>query len=181
MFGFRLFGAALLVCFSATCFGGVVLQDIEAPEWQVSEWINGDPARLEDNRGKVVLIEFFQLWCPGCNRFSIPLFNRWDEKYGDRDDVLIVSIHTVFEGHDVQNPGRLRQFVHDRGIRHPVGIDAYDPKDPKGTPITMRRFETGGTPHVAIVDKHGKLRFSHFGDFRPEVVESFIDRLLKER
>lgn len=181
MSGSRLFGAVVLVCVSAACMGGVVLQDVEAPKWEISEWINGDPARLEDHLGRVVLIEFFQLWCPVSNSFSIPLFHRWDELYGERDDVLIVSIHAVFEGHDVQNARRLRQFVHDRDITHPVGIDAYDEKDPKGTPITMRRFQAEGTPQIVIVDKSGKVRFSHFGEFKPEVVESFIDRLVKER
>ena len=173
--------ALLVAGLGSLGWSGVVLEPAKAPGWKIQEWINSDPGRLQSHKGKVVLIDFFQLWCPGCNDFSIPLFEEWEEKFGTRDDVLIVSIHTVFEGHDVQNPRRLRQFVHERGIKHPVGIDAYDPKDPKGTPITMHRFETGGTPHVAIVDKHGKLRFSHFGQFRPDVVESFIDRLLKER
>ena len=31
----------------------------EAPEWQVSEWINGAPAKLKDFRGRVVIIDFF--------------------------------------------------------------------------------------------------------------------------
>jgi hypothetical protein len=176
----RLLTAACVIAFATTCQAGVILEDRPAPEWAVSEWINGDPGRLEDHLGRVVLIEFFQLWCPVSNSFAIPLFRRWDELYGDRDDVLIVSIHSVFEGQDVQTPERLRQFVHDRGIRHPVGIDAFTRQDPL-TPITMSRFGAEGTPQVVIVDKNGKVRFSHFGVFRPEVVESFIDRLLKER
>ncbi len=151
-----------------------------APEFAISEWINTDqPITVESLRGKVVLIHFFQLWCPGCNRFSIPLFQRWNEKYGGRDDVTVVSIHTVFEGHDAQNPARLRDFVRERGITHPVGVDAYDTPQ-RGTPVTMRRYRTGGTPHVAIVDKAGQLRFTHFGGFEPEPVERFIDRLLAE-
>jgi hypothetical protein len=44
----------------------------------------------------------------------------------------------------------------------------------------MARFETEGTPQIVIVDKEGMVVFSHFGSFDPEVVEAFIDRLLKE-
>jgi thiol-disulfide isomerase/thioredoxin len=150
-----------------------------APEWQVREWINGDPGRLADQRGKVVLIEFFQLWCPGCKRFSLPLFERWHERYGQREDVLVVSIHTVFEGHDHQSPERLREFVESWGIARPVGIDRYAEVGDE-VPMTMRSYHTGGTPHVAIVDKRGRLRFRQLGRFDEREVEEFIDRLLDE-
>jgi len=100
--------------------------------------------------------------------------------YGDRDDVVVVSIHTVFEEHDAQTPEQLRWFVEEMGITHPVGIDAYDRTDAV-VPITMDRFQTGGTPHIAIVDKEGQLRFSHFGRFEREPVERFIERILEEK
>ncbi len=48
------------------------------------------------------------------------------------------------------------------------------------TPITMRRFRTRGTPQIVIVDKQGRLRFSHFGSFEPGPVEGLIERLLAE-
>jgi thiol-disulfide isomerase/thioredoxin len=151
----------------------------QAPEWVISQWLNDDPGSIADNRDRVILIDFFQLWCPGCNRFSIPLFQQWDASYGGRDDVLIVSIHTVFEGHAHQGPSRLRSFVADNDMRHPVGIDAYaDPHDE--TPITMRRFRTRGTPHVVILDKRGRVRFSRFGSFDIDEAETLIEVLLGE-
>ena len=176
--GLAVFLAALFLGGGAGA--GVLLVPKAAPGWQVSEWINGDPGKLSDQKGKVVLIHFFQLWCPGCNDFSIPLFQEWDEKFGSRRDVTVVSIHTVFEGHDVQTPERLRSFVEEHGIRHPVGIDAY-PSPGSEIPITMDRFETGGTPHVAIIDKQGLLRFTHFGHFEVGPVEAYIERMLADK
>lgn len=41
-----------------------------APAWDISEWINQDAGNVDALRGKVVVIDFFQLWCPGCNQFS---------------------------------------------------------------------------------------------------------------
>lgn len=158
---------------------GVVKRPFPAPEWAVSGWLNGDPGSLKENRNRVILIDFFQLWCPGCNRFSIPLFREWEEKYGKRDDILIVSIHTVFEGHASQTPHRLRGFIREKKIHHPVGIDAY-PDDSAEIPITMRRYRTGGTPNVTIIDKQGQVRFHHLGSFDPAPVEALIDRLLAE-
>jgi thiol-disulfide isomerase/thioredoxin len=173
--------SALVSALAGTTGGsaGVLLEPTDAPEWKVSEWLNSDGGRLRAHRGKLVLIDFFQMWCPGSIEFSLPLFEEWAETYGTRDDVVVVSIHTVFEEHETQTPEQLRQFVEQNGITHPVGIDAYaQPGDE--FPITMDRYETGGTPHVAIVDKAGRLRFSHFGVFDPKPVERFIDRILEE-
>lgn len=158
---------------------GVLIEPINPPDWQVSEWINGNPGSIAKNHDKLIIIEFFQMWCPGCNEFSIPLMQRWNDRYGKRSDVLLFSIHTVFEGHDVQTTERLREFVRGKGIRHPVGIDAYDSDDPI-TPVTMKRYRTGGTPHIVIIDKNSKLVFSHFGRFDVRTVEGFIDRKLLE-
>jgi thiol-disulfide isomerase/thioredoxin len=168
---------ALAVAF-APAAAGVVLDPHPAPDWKVTEWINGDPGPLTGHSGKVVVIHFFQMWCPACNEFSIPLMKRWEEKYGG-GEVLLVSIHTVFEGHDQQTPERLRDFVRRKGLTHPVGIDA--PGGPEAVfPETMQRFGTGGTPHLAVIDKQGRLAFSYFGVFRPDAVEAFIERLASE-
>ncbi|MCP3980179.1 MAG: TlpA family protein disulfide reductase [bacterium] len=173
-----LFALALAcACGSAQC--GVLAQPTPAPEWKVAEWINGDPGKLDDLDGRVVIVEFFQLWCPGCDRFSIPLIQRWHDKYWGNDNVVIVSIHTVFEGHDVQTPDRLREFVREKGMLHPVGIDAYEKPGDK-IPVTMTRYDTQGTPQIAIIDKQGLLVFNHFGSFDPVPVEFFLERLLKE-
>ena len=54
-----------------------------APEWAVSEWINSDGVTLSDLKGKVV-VDFFQLWCPGCNAFSIPLVKFWGKVFAKK-------------------------------------------------------------------------------------------------
>jgi thiol-disulfide isomerase/thioredoxin len=171
-----------LVCVSLPTglFAGALLEPVPAPEWKVSEWINGDPGQLSGLRGKIVIIEFFQLWCPTCNSFSGPLIREWAEEYGARKDVVVVSIHTVFEGHDAQSSERLRGYVEQKGMKHPVGVDAYKVPGDR-IPITMDRFETGGTPHVVIVDRQGDVVFSHFGPFDPTPVENFIERLIAQK
>lgn len=179
----RLSRLTLAVCAWSVCSAaaaGALMQPSPAPEWQTSAWLNHDPGMLTQLRGKVVLVEFFQLWCPGCNAFSIPLFKRWNELYGDNPQVEIVSIHSVFEGHSFQTRERLESFIEEKGIRHAVGIDSYSSATAK-VPISMQRFKAEGTPHVIIIDKQGQIQFSHFGRFNPGPVEGFIERLLKEK
>jgi hypothetical protein len=44
----------------------------------------------------------------------------------------------------------------------------------------MIRYNTRGTPEMAIIDKQGNIRFQHFGGFNPAPVEKLIDALLLE-
>ncbi len=155
-----------------------VSSEKQAPEWVVSEWINSDGFTLSDMRGKVVIIDFFQLWCPGCNKFSGPLMKKWEGKYSNRKDIQLIAIHTVFEGHSQQTPKRLRQYVKEKNITYPVGVD--DQVSGQRLPETMIRYRTRGTPEMAIIDKEGKIRFQHFGSFNADVIEGLIDILLKE-
>jgi thiol-disulfide isomerase/thioredoxin len=150
----------------------------KAPALVISEWLNGNGVTLESLEGKVVILEFFQMWCPGCNQFSIPLMEEWKEKYKNEDDIFFLSVHTVFEGHDVQSPAKLKIFLKEKNIDHLIGIDAHF--DANRVPETMKIYRTGGTPAMAILDKNGVIRFKYFGGFRKAPVESLIDYLLVE-
>lgn len=152
---------------------------IPAPEWDIAEWINSEPLRLADLRGQVVVIDFFQLWCPGCRSFSIPLTKEWEVKYADdiaEDRMKIVSIHTVFEGHSHQTPARLRKFVEKTGFGHPVGHDRLDIHD--RLPNTMILYGTRGTPEMAIIGPDGIIAFQQFGRFDVPGAERLIDALI---
>ena len=152
-----------------------------APEFEVGVWMNGEGVTLSELRGKVVLIDFFQLWCPGCKRFSIPLVTQWKQTFAadiQAGRLEVISIHTVFEGHDYQNNERLTAFLAERNIDHLVGVDLH--KDGARVPETMRRFQTRGTPEIAMIDKDGVIRFQQFGGFPTDEAEAFLKLLLSE-
>ena len=90
----------------------------------------------------------------------------------------MLSIHTVFEGHDSQNPKKLKSFIKEKGIHHLVGIDAY--KNGDMIPETMEKYQTGGTPSMAFIDKNGRIRFQKLGGFDQFAAEMFIRMLLEE-
>ncbi len=140
------FAAALLMAVTAPALRAAPAGK-KAPEWEISEWINSEPLSISGLKGKVIVIDFFQLWCPGCNSFSIPLMHHWEqvfEKEATEGRIAFVSIHTVFEGHAFQTPKRLRGFLKKKDINHAVGIDRHI--DGKRLPETMRRYNTMGTP-----------------------------------
>lgn len=149
-----------------------------APEWRIDNWINSRPLKLADLRGKVVILEFFQLWCPGSNHFSVPLMLKWEKMFRDNPDVVLLSIHSVFEGHDQQTPEELLQFMTEKKIRHPVGIDRHEPGNP--IPLTMQAYDIQGTPEIIIIDKAGQIRFQKFGSFDWFAAERLIQNLARE-
>jgi thiol-disulfide isomerase/thioredoxin len=166
----------LLICFSTL----LQANGRKAQEWDIAEWINGPGVTLSELAGKVVVVEFFQLWCPGCKSFSLPLMRQWEEVFANEiasDRLVMLSIHTVFEGHDYQNNKRLRKFLKERGIQRLVGVDRHSGSE---IPETMKLYRTRGTPEMAIIDKRGIIRFQHFGGFDPEPVQRFIHQLLDE-
>ena len=133
----------------------------EAPAWQVSQWFNTDqPLSLDALRGKVVMIEAFQMLCPGCVSDGLPLAKRVYDTFS-RDDVAVIGMHTVFEHHEAQAPVSLSAFLHEYRIPFPVGIDAAG--DTGGLPLTMAAYQMQGTPTLVLIDRQGRRRLQHFG------------------
>ena len=133
-----------------------------APELQTTDWLNTDqPVSLEALRGRVVLIEAFQMLCPGCVSHGLPQAMRVHRLF-NRDDVAVIGLHTVFEHHGAQGSRvALAAFLHEYKIDFPVGIDA--PSDNDGLPKTMARYGMRGTPTLMLVDRQGRLRKHKFG------------------
>jgi hypothetical protein len=140
-----------------------------APELDCSEWLNAPaPIRLADLRGKVVVVEAFQMLCPGCAQAGLPQLVRIREQFSP-DEVAVLGLHTVFEHHAVQG-GRapLEVFLHEYRYTFPVGIGrAAD--GGIGVPRTMAAYQMQGTPTLLLIDRQGRLRrqaFGHVADIR---------------
>ena len=58
------FAAVLLMAVTASALRAAPAGK-KAPEWEISEWINSEPLSIAALKGKVIVIDFFQLWCPG--------------------------------------------------------------------------------------------------------------------
>ncbi len=149
-----------------------------APELQTCGWINTlQPLTLSALRGKVVVLHAFQMLCPGCVQFGIPLAQRMHEEF-DPDRVTVIGLHTVFEHHSVMNRDALEVFAHEYKLRFPIGIDMPDGQ--QGIPLTMRAYHMQGTPSVILIDKTGHLRFQKLGHVSDLMLGFSIGTLLSE-
>ena len=144
----------------------------------VSEWVNSAPIIPESLRGKVVVVEAFQMLCPGCVSHGLPLAQRIHRAF-DADEVVVLGLHTVFEHHAVMGREALEVFLSEYRIDFPVAIDR--PVDGQAIPATMQRYGLRGTPSMLIVDRDGRVRHIAFGAVDELAVGALIGRLLSER
>ncbi len=142
-----------------------------APELDVDGWI-GTPSTLESLRGRVVLVEAFQMLCPGCIRYGLPQAQRVHRLF---PKVTVLGLHTVFEHHEVMGADALKVFLSEFRITFPVAIDRSD----GGTmPVTMQRYGMEGTPTTLVIDQEGGLAMSHFGQIDDLALGGVLGRLL---
>lgn len=72
---------------------------VKAPNIHVSEWVQGLSTNIDKNIGKVILVEVFQVNCPGCFMYALPSSIQIYKKYS-RDDVIVLGLATAFEDYD---------------------------------------------------------------------------------
>lgn len=154
------------------------MTEVLAPELDVVEWCNSPGVTLEHLRGRVVLLEAFQMLCPGCVSHGLPQAKRARAAF-DVDDVAVIGLHTVFEHHDAMGPVALRAFLHEYRIDFPVGIDRHEGGDP--LPVTMRRYQLQGTPSTVLIDHRGRIRAHAFGAIDDLVLGAQIGQLVAEK
>ncbi|MEO8079387.1 MAG: TlpA disulfide reductase family protein [Caldimonas sp.] len=149
-----------------------------APELQVSQWLSTDDApTLAGLRGRVVVIEAFQMLCPGCVHHGIPQTQRIASHFS-ADDVTVLGLHSVFEHHDVMTPEALQVFIDENRLTFPIAVDAPDGR--RGMPLTMRAYAMQGTPTLVLIDRGGRLRQQIFGAGSDMTVAAAIATLVAE-
>ncbi len=134
-----------------------------------TEWLNSPPLTPEALRGKVVLVDFWTYSCINCLR-SIPYVRAWARKYRDQG-LVVIGVHApefAFE----KEVGNVRHAVADLKIDYPVAID--------DDYAIWRAFNNEYWPAHYLVDAHGQIRETHFGEGDYDQSEHAIQKLLVE-
>jgi hypothetical protein len=71
----------------------------KAPNFKVSQWIQGLPTNFDKEKDHIVLVEVFQVNCPGCFLYGIPEAINIYNKYHS-EGVTVLGIATAFEDFD---------------------------------------------------------------------------------
>jgi thiol-disulfide isomerase/thioredoxin len=93
----------------------------KAPELKAGDtWINSSPLKLEQLRGKVVLIDFWAWDCPFCAQ-AMPHVKELYDKYA-KDGLVIIGVHTPRIDYEKDIP-KIKEAVIAKGIKYPVVVD----------------------------------------------------------
>jgi thiol-disulfide isomerase/thioredoxin len=140
-----------------------------APDLATGNWINSEPLKLADLRGRVVLIEFWTFGCYNC-RNTLPFVKTWHDRYQDKG-LTVIGVHSP-EFDDERKVENLRREVASLGIRYPVVTDNdYQ---------TWNAYHVEAWPTTFLLDKQGRIRWMHVGEGDYDEAERLIQRLLAE-
>ncbi|WP_088954547.1 thioredoxin family protein [Variovorax sp. HW608] len=141
-----------------------------APEFQgLDTWFNSQPLSLEKLRGKVVLVDFWTFDCINCLN-HMPYVKEWHSKYKNQG-LVVVGIHTPEFAYE-KPAGNVRKAIERLGIEHAVAQDnEYK---------TWKAFGNQYWPATYLIDKNGRIVYSHFGEGRYGETERRIQALLAE-
>src|SRR5499425_458862 len=132
-----------------------------APALEIKD-LNGKPIVLEEDKGKIVLLNFWATWCGPC-RAEIPDLIELQKKYKDQLDIIALST-------DEDDAAEVKRFAQKAGINYRIGM-ATD----------SLRTKYGGIPALPtsfVIDPQGRVVQKHIGLNDPSIYELEVRALL---
>lgn len=81
-----------------------------APNIKISEWVQGIPTNIDKLQGNVVVLEVFQVNCPGCFLYGLPQAISLYERFKN-SDVKVIGLATAFEDYDKNTLDNLKSLL----------------------------------------------------------------------
>jgi len=117
-----------------------------APDFTLKT-LGGPNLRLNEQRGQVVLLNFWATWCAPCKQ-EMPHLNRLHDKYRDAGFVLL--------GINVDDdPAKAALDAAKLGIKFPVLLD--------GAKTVSKLYGLNAMPTTVVIDRDGRVRHVHQG------------------
>jgi peroxiredoxin len=127
--------------------------------------LKGRKVRLEDYRGKVVLLNFWATWCAPC-QVELPRFAEWQKRYGAKGlQVLAVSMN------DDEAP--VRRTARRLHLNFPVMMGDAELGEKYGGVL--------GLPITFLIDRDGKVLERVKGETDLHVMERKIETALRKQ
>lgn len=118
----------------------------QAPDFTLKSK-SGDNMRLQEQRGNVVLINFWASWCGPC-REELPHFEKMQQTYEDLGfTVLAVNVD--------EDPSKANILLDDIPVSFPVLFDDND--------SVSKLYDVKAMPTTVLVDRDGVKRLTHYG------------------
>jgi cytochrome c biogenesis protein CcmG, thiol:disulfide interchange protein DsbE len=118
-------------------------QGFLAPAFELDSQ-QGDPVRLEDLRGQVVVINFWASWCPPCQA-EMPALERLYQAEKDQG-LVVLGVNATFE----DDPAEAAAFAAQKSLSFPVALDRSGEVN--------HQYQIRALPTTFVVDRRGVIR-----------------------
>jgi cytochrome c biogenesis protein CcmG, thiol:disulfide interchange protein DsbE len=135
-----------------------------APDFTITTF-DGETFTLSEQRGSIVVINFWGSWCAPCRDEAPHLQAVWEE-YQDRG-VVVVGVTYLDTVEDSLG------FIDDLGLTY---LNGPDPR----TEIASGKYRIQGAPENFIVDQEGNIAYFHLGPITRTQLRAVLDELLAE-
>ena len=124
----------------------VVTPQSAAPDFTLKS-AEGRNLRLQEQRGQVVMVNFWASWCGPCKQ-EMPHLSRLYDKYRTSGFTLLAV--------NIDDDARVGAATAAKwGLKFPVLLDAEK--------NVTRLYDLGAMPSTVLIDRDGKVRFLHRG------------------
>jgi thiol-disulfide isomerase/thioredoxin len=113
----------------------------QAPSLEVEKWYNSQAGGL-DRKGKVILLDFFGVWCRPCMA-KIPFIKELHKQYSDRG-LIVIGVHTA------QSSEKIPEFISRDDIKYTIAVDEHG--------INAKSFNVFFYPTVVLIDRKGVIK-----------------------
>jgi cytochrome c biogenesis protein CcmG/thiol:disulfide interchange protein DsbE len=137
-----------------------MLKGQAAPVFTLREMGSGKPVRLEELKGRPVVINFWASWCGPC-KMEHPVLEWGQREFGDQVQFLGV----VFEDTEDNAKAFLRQY----GASFPQLIDPHS--------TVAVDYGVAGVPETYFIDAQGIIQGKHVGPIDPQTLTERIRAL----
>jgi thiol-disulfide isomerase/thioredoxin len=123
--------------------------------------LQGGDQRLDQWRGKVVVVNFWATWCPPC-REEIPGLIDVQRRLGP-NGVQIVGIA-------IDSADNTREYASNIGINYPIVLGGMETIDL----VRALGNKAGGLPFTVILNRQGKVAGTHLGLMTTAQIEAAV-------
>lgn len=149
-----------------------------APDFTLAT-LDGDPVKLSDHRGKIVVLEWFNPDCPFVNQAHSSGSLKGLAKRHAADGVVWIAVNSNAEGKQGHDPDRNRDGRTRFGIDYPIALD----RDGR----VGRAYDAGRTPEMMVIAADGTLVYrgaldnSSGGDLEDvDEVKNYVDMAIED-
>ncbi len=140
--------------------GAVPLERHLAPDFLLADY-NGKAVKLDEFRGKTVLLNFWASWCTACQA-EMPAMQRLAEEH--QNDFVVLAVNQA------EGKGTAKGFTDSLGVTQVFRL-ALD----KNEDVTRAYRLPQGLPHSFFIDKNGIIRVVRHGGMNYDQMKQFLD------